>query len=150
MEGGISDPGERGKDAACRDEAGAYRHWEGRQDSGKYRDAYGSYSKEAVEKHIAAEKITVTTGGLRKKQEEWLKLLNRAEADFTEMNELLSSLEQFFAGKPVEAVKRNGFKRQESGMSALKQLKEQVEKLGEIDTIYHKAERGSRNVITDN
>lgn len=54
-----------------------------------------------------AEKIRVTTDELRKLQEEWLNLFGQIEAGFAEMNELMGRLEQFFMGKPVEAVEVN-------------------------------------------
>lgn len=96
-----------------------------------------------------AEKIAVTTEELKKRQEEWLEEFEKLKACFVETGDLFHKLEQFFMGKPVEAVRRKGLKEQEEGMAALAQLKAHLEKMEEIAAVYEQAERSSVNVATD-
>lgn len=96
-----------------------------------------------------AEKIKVTTGKLRKKQEEWLKDFEKAEECFFEINDLLNKLGQFFGGKPVEKIREMGLKKQEEGRTVLSQLKKHIEKIEAIAAVYDQAERSSISVSTD-
>lgn len=96
-----------------------------------------------------AEKITVTTGSLAKKQEEWHSLFKQIETEFTEIGGLLNKLEQYFWGSPVDIIKSSGLKKQEEGAVCLKQLGTHVEKLSEINAVYEQAERSNQDVITD-
>lgn len=97
-----------------------------------------------------AEKIAVTTDKLKINQQEWLKEFEKLEESFLETGDLLNKLEQFFIGKPVEAIREKGLKEQEEGVTVLAQLKAHLIKIEEITAIYDQAERSNRNVTTDN
>lgn len=97
-----------------------------------------------------AGKIAVTTGRLRKSREEWSNDLKKLEMCFRETEDMFDRLEQFFMGKPVEAVRKKGVKEQEEGMAALAQLKAHLEKMEKIADVYDQAERSNINVTTDN
>ena len=97
-----------------------------------------------------AEKIRVTTDELRKLQEEWLNLFGQIETGFAEMNELMDRLDQFFMGKPVEAVRSKQGIIQEQAADALEQLKTHLQKLTRMNQIYDQAEGENKNVITNN
>lgn len=96
-----------------------------------------------------AEKMTVTTGSLAKRQEEWLALFKQIETSYSEMGGLLNKLEQYFMGSPVDTIKESGLKKQEEGMVCLKQLGIHIEKLSDINAVYEQAERSNQDVVTD-
>ncbi len=97
-----------------------------------------------------AEKIKITTGELRKMQEEWIDLSGQIEALFSEMNEFMGRLEQFFVGKPAETVTGRQSSLQEQAEVSLRQLKSHLQKLTQIIQLYNQAEGENKNAITNN
>lgn len=96
-----------------------------------------------------AEKITVTSQDLLKRQEEWLAALEKAREDYLAAVLDSQKLVQFFDGNPVRKLQREFVSMGEEAAEAFRRLKIHIEKLGEIAAVYEAAERGNVDVATN-
>lgn len=93
-----------------------------------------------------AEKIKVTPQDLRKRQEDWMAILEEVNAGLLALGSDWAKLPRCFEGNPVKKAQKEFVYRQKEGTEALERLKRHLKKLGEIATIYEEAERGNLHV----
>lgn len=94
--------------------------------------------------------VLVTTEFLLQKEEEWKEITAKAEQIFCEAVESIETLEHFFCGKPVLALKAEFLERKEKGKTDFEALSRHLEKLEVIAFIYDKVERENRGFIKTN
>ena len=96
-----------------------------------------------------AERITITTEELRKKQEKWLQFLKNTKSCLEELEGLFDRLDNTFWGNPVAAVKTDSLKKLEEERRGFVQLEAHLGKLTEIAAIYEQAEGSSQDVTVN-
>ncbi len=96
------------------------------------------------------ERIRVTPEYLLQRKEEWIFLLGKAESAFLEGMGYGGKLEQYLFGSPVKEVEEQFRSRKEEGIKAFKALKDRLEMLGDIGTIYENTERSNKDVAPEN
>ena len=97
-----------------------------------------------------AEKITVTSQELLRRQEEWTAILKQAQESFLAVVSGTEKLPQHFDGNPVRKLQREFISLGKEGMEAFGKLKAHIDKLGGIAAVYEEAERRNTDVTADN